>query len=151
MFSGRSGGVGSQIPLGAGIVLACKYRSNNQISFAVYGDGAANQGQLFEAFNMAALWKLPCIFVCENNRYGKRTAMERVSANTDVYTRGDVVPGFRKINHEINAEVEEAAQFATSDPEPPLDPLCNYIYHNSPSMKVRGVQPWAKLVSEGNI
>lgn len=60
-----------KVPLGAGVALACKYKENKGVCFALYGDGASNQGQVFEAYNMAHLWKLPCIFVCENNNYGK--------------------------------------------------------------------------------
>lgn len=60
-----------QVPLGAGVALACKYKGNGGVCLALYGDGASNQGQIFEAYNMAYLWKLPCIFVCENNQYGK--------------------------------------------------------------------------------
>lgn len=60
-----------KVPLGAGVALACKYKGNGGMCLALYGDGASNQGQVFEAYNIAHLWKLPCIFVCENNGYGK--------------------------------------------------------------------------------
>lgn len=63
-FFGGNGIVGAQIPIGAGIALAMKYRKQKNVSFALYGDGAANQGQLFEATNMAKLWDLPCVFIC---------------------------------------------------------------------------------------
>lgn len=82
-----------QVPLGAGVALAMKYQGKKNVCLALYGDGAANQGQLFEAYNMAKLWDLPCIFVCENNGYGMGTSAARSSANTDYYTRGDSIPG----------------------------------------------------------
>lgn len=82
-----------KVPLGAGVALACQYKGNGGMCLALYGDGAANQGQVFESYNMAYLWKLPCIFVCENNNYGMGTSAERASCNTDYYTRGDVIPG----------------------------------------------------------
>lgn len=69
-FFGGNGIVGSQVPLGAGVGLAHAYRCRDAVSITLYGDGAANQGQLFESYNLACLWKLPVVFVCENNKYG---------------------------------------------------------------------------------
>lgn len=92
-FYGGNGIVGAQVPLGAGVALACQYKGNNGVCLALYGDGASNQGQIFEAYNIAHLWKLPCIFVCENNGYGMGTSAARSSCNTNYYQRGDVLPG----------------------------------------------------------
>ena len=94
-FFGGHGIVGAQVPLGTGLAFAHQYSGRNNVSLTYFGDGAVNQGQVGEALNMAALWKLPCIYVIENNRYGMGTAIERASASTDLYRRGEAygIPG----------------------------------------------------------
>ena len=87
-FYGGHGIVGANVPLGAGLAFANKYRGNDQISLTYFGDGAANQGQVYETFNMAKLWKLPVIFIVENNKYAMGTAIERSSSTTDFSQRG---------------------------------------------------------------
>lgn len=94
-FFGGHGIVGAQIPIGAGMAFAHKYKQDGGVSLAYMGDGAANQGQVYEAFNMASLWKLPVIFIIEDNQYGMGTSAKRASANTDFYKRGEPynIPG----------------------------------------------------------
>ncbi len=87
-FYGGHGIVGAQVPIGTGIAFAHKYSGRAAISVTYLGDGAVNQGQVYEAFNMAALWTLPVVYVIENNKYGMGTSIERASARTDLYNRG---------------------------------------------------------------
>ena len=87
-FYGGHGIVGAQGPLGTGIAMANKYRENGKVALTYFGDGAANQGQIYEAFNMAKLWHLPVVYVIENNRYGMGTSIERHSSTTDLSQRG---------------------------------------------------------------
>jgi pyruvate dehydrogenase E1 component alpha subunit len=94
-FYGGHGIVGAQVPLGSGLAFAHKYNEDGGLCVAYFGDGAANQGQVYEAFNMAALWSLPIIFVVENNRYAMGTSVDRSSAETHFWRRGEAfrIPG----------------------------------------------------------
>jgi pyruvate dehydrogenase E1 component alpha subunit len=94
-FFGGHGIVGAQVPLGTGIAFAHNYMEDGHVCLTYLGDGAINQGQVYEAFNMAALWQLPVVYVIENNKYGMGTSVERASARTDLFHRGQAygIPG----------------------------------------------------------
>ncbi len=114
-FYGGHGIVGACVPLGTGIGFAHRYREDGGVCVTYLGDGAVNQGQVYEAFNMAALWKLPVVYVIENNKYGMGTSVERASAGTELYRRGEAygIPG-RPIDGMDVLTVREAAEEAVA-------------------------------------
>src|SRR6267154_6732927 len=128
---GHHGIVGAQVPINTSIAFAMKYLKQPSTMFTLYGDGAINQGQVFEAFNMAKLWDLPCVFVCENNKYGMGTSAERSSSNTEYFTRGDKIPGIQANGMDIIASaqaVKHAREWVVSGKGPLLLEFVTYRY-----------------------
>jgi pyruvate dehydrogenase E1 component alpha subunit len=132
-FFGGHGIVAAQVPIGAGLGFANKYRGNDNVSFAYFGDGAANQGQVYETFNMASLWKLPVVFVIENNQYAMGTSMKRGSSTPDFYHRGAAfnIPGQAVDGMDVlavKAAGEEAVKHCRSGKGPYILEMLTYRY-----------------------
>ena len=132
-FFGGHGIVGANVPLGAGLAFANKYRGNDNVSFWYFGDGAAHQGQVYETFNMAKLWKLPVIFVIENNKYAMGTSVERSAATTDFSQRGRSfdIPGEQVDGMDVRAVKaagDKAVQWAREGNGPYILEMLTYRY-----------------------
>uniref|UniRef100_A0A6A7G9J5 Pyruvate dehydrogenase E1 component subunit alpha n=1 Tax=Hirondellea gigas TaxID=1518452 RepID=A0A6A7G9J5_9CRUS len=130
-FYGGNGIVGAQVPVGAGLAFASKYFNDGTVVAALYGDGAANQGQIFEAANMASLWKLPLMFVCENNEFGMGTPIHRAAAETNFYKRGSYIAGIQCDGMNVLAvreTMEYAAEWCRSGKGPIFVEVKTYRY-----------------------
>jgi pyruvate dehydrogenase E1 component subunit alpha len=132
-FYGGHGIVGAPVPLGTGLAFADKYRGNDNVSLTFFGDGAANQGQVYESFNMAELWKLPVVYVIENNRYAMGTSVTRSSAQTDLSKRGLSfnIPG-REVDgmdvRAVKAAADEAIAWCRAGKGPTIVEMMTYRY-----------------------
>jgi len=132
-FYGGHGIVGAQVALGTGLGFAAKYKGTDNLSVAYFGDGAANQGQVYESFNMAELWKLPVIYIIENNQYAMGTAVKRASSEVELYRRGE---SFRIKGKQVDgmdvlavrAAMDEAVKYVREGNGPTILEMKTYRY-----------------------
>ncbi|WP_274519159.1 pyruvate dehydrogenase (acetyl-transferring) E1 component subunit alpha [Inquilinus limosus] len=152
-FFGGHGIVGAQVSLGTGLGFAHRYKEDGGASITYFGDGASNQGQVYESFNMAALWKLPVIYVIENNKYGMGTSVQRASANADLHLRGQAygIPGFQVDGMDVlavKAAATEALERARAGEGPTILEMMTYRYRGhsmSDPAKYRTKEEVAKM------
>ena len=157
-FFGGHGIVGAQIPLGTGLAFAHKYKGDNGVCHAYMGDGAVNQGQIYESFNMAALWDLPVVYVIENNKYGMGTSIERSSSNVELSERGNAhdIPGQSVNGMDVLDVVEKggaALEHARSGKGPMILEMKTYRYRGhsmSDPAKYRSKEEVQKMRKESD-
>ncbi|PLW77574.1 pyruvate dehydrogenase (acetyl-transferring) E1 component subunit alpha [Cohaesibacter celericrescens] len=155
-FFGGHGIVGAQVSIGTGLAFANTYRGNDNVSMIYFGDGASNQGQIYECFNMAKLWNLPAIYVIENNKYGMGTSIERSSSNTDLSQRGASfgIPGEQVDGMDVRAVLaaaERSIEWARAGKGPYILEMLTYRYRGhsmSDPAKYRSKEEVQKMRNE---
>jgi len=157
-FFGGHGIVAAQVPLGTGLAFGHKYKNDGGVCMAYFGDGAINQGQVYESFNMAALWKLPIVYVIENNKYGMGTSIERASSTTNLSDRGSAhgIPGVQVDGMEVTkvkAAAEKALEHCRSGKGPFILEMKTYRYRGhsmSDPAKYRSKEEVSKVRKESD-